>query len=84
MSCFIHYTPYHLRESDWDAEKENLGDTVQRTLESFFPGFGDLVLRDGVIWDIPIFGIFSPVFNAISPGFFATEANEALIASPAT
>jgi phytoene dehydrogenase-like protein len=45
MSCFIHYTPYHLRESDWDTEKENLGDTVQRTLESFFPGFGNLVLQ---------------------------------------
>ena len=30
MSCFIQYTPYKLRESDWDTEKENLGDTVQR------------------------------------------------------
>ena len=45
MSCFIQYTPYQLRESDWDTEKENLGDTVQATLESFFPGFGDLVLQ---------------------------------------
>ena len=45
LSCFIQYTPYHLRESDWDTEKENLGDTVQRTLEKFFPGFGDLVLQ---------------------------------------
>jgi phytoene dehydrogenase-like protein len=45
MSCFVHYAPYHLRESDWDAEKANLGDTVQRTLESFFPGFSDLVLH---------------------------------------
>ncbi len=45
MSCFIQYTPYQLRESDWDTEKENLGDTVQRTLERFFPGFGDLVLQ---------------------------------------
>src|SRR4029077_3787129 len=45
MSCFVQYAPYHLRESDWDTEKENLGDTVQRTLESFFPGFGDLVLQ---------------------------------------
>ncbi len=45
MSCFIQYTPYKLRESDWDTEKENLGDTVQRTLEGFFPGFGDLVLQ---------------------------------------
>src|SRR3954447_10918641 len=45
MSCFFQYAPYQLRESDWDAEKTNLGDTVQRTLESFFPGFGDLVLH---------------------------------------
>jgi phytoene dehydrogenase-like protein len=45
MSCFVQYTPYKLRESDWDTERENLGDTVQRTLESFFPGFGDLVLQ---------------------------------------
>ena len=45
MCCFIQYTPYKLRESDWDTEKENLGDTVQATLESFFPGFGDLVLQ---------------------------------------
>jgi len=45
LSCFIQYTPYQLRESDWDAERQNLGDTVQRTLERTFPGFGDLVLQ---------------------------------------
>ncbi len=45
MSCFVQYTPYKLRDSDWDSEKENLGDTVQRTLEGFFPGFSDLVLQ---------------------------------------
>jgi phytoene dehydrogenase-like protein len=45
MSCFVQYTPYKLRESDWDHERENLGDTVQATIESFFPGFGDLVLQ---------------------------------------
>jgi phytoene dehydrogenase-like protein len=45
MSCFVQYAPYHLRESDWDTERDGLGDTVQATLESFFPGFGDLVLQ---------------------------------------
>jgi phytoene dehydrogenase-like protein len=45
MSCFVQYAPYHLRESDWDAEKQRFGDTVQATLESFFPGFGSLVLQ---------------------------------------
>jgi phytoene dehydrogenase-like protein len=54
MSCFIQYTPYHLRESDWDTEQEHLGDTVQRTLESFFPGFGDLVLQREVVTPLHI------------------------------
>ena len=45
MSCFVQYTPYKLRESDWDTERENMADNVQATLESFFPGFGDLVLQ---------------------------------------
>src|SRR6188768_2985388 len=43
-SSFVQYAPYHPRESDWDTEKEGFGDTVQATLESFFPGFGDLVI----------------------------------------
>jgi phytoene dehydrogenase-like protein len=54
LSCFIQYTPYHLRESDWDTEKENLGDTVQRTLESFFPGFSNLVLQREVVTPLHI------------------------------
>ena len=45
LSCFVQYTPYELRESDWDAEREPMADRVQATLERFFPGFGDLVLQ---------------------------------------
>jgi phytoene dehydrogenase-like protein len=54
MSCFVQYTPYHLKTSDWDTERQNLGDTVQRTLESFFPGFGDLVLHREVVTPLDI------------------------------
>ena len=54
MSCFVHWTPYHLRESDWDSERQGLGDTVQATLESFFPGFGDLVLQREVVTPLDI------------------------------
>jgi phytoene dehydrogenase-like protein len=45
LSCFVQYTPYHLRESDWDAEREPMADAVQATLERYFPGFGELVLQ---------------------------------------
>jgi phytoene dehydrogenase-like protein len=45
LSCFVQYTPYQLRESDWDAERQPMADRVQATLERHFPGFGDLVLQ---------------------------------------
>jgi len=54
MSCFIQYAPYHLATSDWDTERERFGDTVQATLESFFPGFGDLVLHREVVTPLDI------------------------------
>ena len=54
MSCFVMYAPYHLAESDWDTERENLGDTVQETIEEFFPGFGKLILHREVITPLDI------------------------------
>ena len=54
MSCFVMYAPYHLAESDWDTERENLGDAVQETLEEFFPGFGDQVLHREVVTPLDI------------------------------
>ena len=38
-------------------------------------GYGDLRLRDGLIWDIPIFGIFSSVLNGMYPGLGSSRAN---------
>jgi phytoene dehydrogenase-like protein len=54
MSCFVQYAPYHLEGSDWDTEREPFADTVQATLESFFPGFGDLVLHREVVTPLDI------------------------------
>jgi phytoene dehydrogenase-like protein len=54
MSCFIQYTPYHLRGSDWTKEREHMADNVQNALESFFPGFSDLVLQREVVTPLDI------------------------------
>lgn len=54
MSCFVMYAPYHLAEGDWDDEREPLGDTVQETLSSFFPGFSDRVLHREVVTPLDI------------------------------
>ncbi len=40
-------------------------------------GSGDLDLSDGLIWDIPLFGIFSPVLNGIVPGLGNSRATAA-------
>lgn len=54
MSCFVQYCPYHLKDKHWDDERENLGNTVQETLESFFPGFGELVLHREIVTPLDI------------------------------
>ncbi len=54
MSCFVMYAPYHLADSDWETERDNLGITVQETIEEFFPGFGELVLHREVVTPMDI------------------------------
>jgi hypothetical protein len=40
-------------------------------------GFGHANLHDGLLWDIPIFGILSPVLNTVSPGLGNIRATDA-------
>jgi hypothetical protein len=40
-------------------------------------GFGHASVRDGLLWDIPIFGILSPVLNTVSPGLGNSRATDA-------
>jgi hypothetical protein len=40
-------------------------------------GYGRVKLRDGLLWDAPIFGIFSPVLNAVVPGSGNSRATDA-------
>jgi len=40
-------------------------------------GYGELKLRDGLLWDLPVLGIFSPVLNGVSPGLGNSRASAA-------
>jgi hypothetical protein len=40
-------------------------------------GLGRVNLHDGLLWDIPIFGILSPVLNTFSPGLGNSRATDA-------
>ncbi len=46
-----------------------------RDLKSW-QGFGRVHIKDGMIWEMPIFGIFSPVLNAVWPNLGSTRVNE--------
>ena len=59
LSCFVQYAPYHLKKKDgtpgdWDVERDNFGDVVQRTLGEYFPGFDELVLQREVVTPLDI------------------------------
>jgi hypothetical protein len=36
-------------------------------------GSGTLAMEDGYLWGLPIFGLFSPIFDAVSPGLGQTR-----------
>ncbi|MEY4916691.1 MAG: hypothetical protein RL616_604 [Verrucomicrobiota bacterium] len=40
-------------------------------------GFGGVQLRDGQLWNIPLFGLLSPVLNTVTPGLGNNRATEA-------
>jgi hypothetical protein len=40
-------------------------------------GYGHVKLHDGLLWDIPIISILSPVLNTVSPGLGNSRATEA-------
>jgi hypothetical protein len=40
-------------------------------------GYGAVTLHDGLIWELPVFGIFSPVLNSMAPGLGNTRATGA-------
>ena len=54
MSVYVQYTPYRLKTGTWAAKKDDLGDGVLRTLETYAPGIGDLVLARTVVTPVEL------------------------------
>jgi phytoene dehydrogenase-like protein len=49
MSVLVQSAPYHLRDGDWNARREELGDLVVKTLAGFAPDLPGLVQARQVI-----------------------------------
>jgi len=49
MSIYVQFTPYRLRETDWDSQREKLADTVIRTLAEYAANLPSVILGQQVI-----------------------------------
>lgn len=49
MSVYVLFAPYHLKQGDWNAKRDALGDTVIKTIEQYAPGFSSSILHKQVI-----------------------------------
>ena len=49
MAITMQYAPYELRESDWEAERETLGDHIVNYLNAYAPNLKELILHRQVI-----------------------------------
>ncbi len=49
MSISMQYAPYHLREGNWDEQREALGETILDTLSQYAPHLREQILYQEVI-----------------------------------
>jgi phytoene dehydrogenase-like protein len=54
MSVLVQTAPYALRDSDWETQREPLGDLVVRTLETVAPGIGAQIVAREVLTPLDI------------------------------
>jgi phytoene dehydrogenase-like protein len=54
LSVIVQAAPYELREGDWDARRNELGDLVVATLARFAPGIAELVVERQMITPLDI------------------------------
>jgi len=54
MSCFVQYAPYHLKEGNWDDQREAFGDTVVDTIAEHAPNLKKIILHRQVLTPLDI------------------------------
>jgi phytoene dehydrogenase-like protein len=54
MSCFVQYAPYHLKEGNWDEQREAFGDAVINTIAEYAPNIKSIILHRQVLTPLDI------------------------------
>jgi phytoene dehydrogenase-like protein len=73
MSCFVQYAPYDLKEGNWDAKREEFGDTVVNTICEYAPNLKDIILHRQVLTPLDIERLFGLSEGNIFQGELSLE-----------
>jgi phytoene dehydrogenase-like protein len=49
MSVYMQYAPFKLKDTNWDAQRGNLGETVVKKLAEYAPGIAELIEEGQII-----------------------------------
>jgi phytoene dehydrogenase-like protein len=49
MSCFVQYAPYHLKDGNWDSQRDAFGDFVVDTISEYAPNLRNIILHRQVV-----------------------------------
>jgi len=54
MSVGVQFAPYRLKEGAWGSRRDSFGDSVEKVLEEYAPGFRGLIVRRQVLTPLDI------------------------------
>jgi phytoene dehydrogenase-like protein len=73
MSILVQYAPYGLRNGDWNSRRDELGETVVRTLAEYAPKIRDLIVSRQVLTPLDIEQTFGLTAGHIFHGEHALD-----------
>ena len=73
MSIYVQFAPFKLKSSDWNAQRDTLGDVVIKTLAAYAPDLPGLVLHRQVITPLDLEEIYGLTGGHIFHGELALD-----------
>jgi phytoene dehydrogenase-like protein len=73
VSAYVQFTPYALRETNWDAERDRLGEVAMRTIGRYAPGFERSVVARQVITPLDLERVYGLTGGHIFHGELALD-----------
>ena len=73
MTCFVQYVPYRLKDGDWDAMRDTLGDRVLRKIGEYAPNVPGSVVARQVLTPLDLERIYGLTEGNIFHGDLSLE-----------